>query len=215
MSVALTLATIDLGVNYVYIGGIERNKKGLGVVIDGKEKILYSINPWDLFAVEERKKISTLFNNARYATAIDLLKEIYKKVSENEKPFYQIMIDIVNAYYHWDRFDHFKAKDYLFKGIKNLEIFLSGRDNERLKQLFEKLKENKNFLLRIVDEKDTDALIYDLIANAERRAKLENKYDDALARLYRATEMLAQFKLEKNYSIRTNNLDLSKVPKNL
>ncbi|MEO0087320.1 MAG: TIGR02710 family CRISPR-associated CARF protein [candidate division WOR-3 bacterium] len=213
MSVALVLATIDLGCKYSYVGGTERDKEGLGVVIDGKEKILYSVNPWDELAVEERKKISILFNKARYASAIELLEVVCKKVSQPN--FYEIMIDIAKAYDNWDRFKHSKAKDFLFKGIKRFKDFLAGSQDKKLEELYKKLEENKEFLLRIVDEKDKKALVCDLIANAERRAKLENKYDDALARLYRAVEMIAQNRLLEKYSIKTNDVDLSKVPENL
>jgi len=37
MSVALALATIDNSSLYTYIGGAERTKEGVGVVINGKD----------------------------------------------------------------------------------------------------------------------------------------------------------------------------------
>jgi len=215
MSVALTLATIDFGFKYAYVGGTERNKEGLGIVIDGKERILYSTNPWDELAIKERKRISILFNYARYTSAIDLLKAVYSRVSEDKRPFYGIMIDIITAYENWDRFRHFEAKKYLFKGIKDFKTFLAGSDDEKLKQLLTKIEENLQFLLRITDKRECYALICDLIANAERRSKLECKYDDALARLYRTAEMIAQNKLFGKHKIKTNDVDLSKVPETI
>jgi CRISPR-associated protein (TIGR02710 family) len=46
--------------------------------------------------------------------------------------------------------------------------------------------------------------VYDLIRNAERRARME-QYDDAVARLYRATELFAQFSLRR-LGISTSNI---------
>lgn len=46
--------------------------------------------------------------------------------------------------------------------------------------------------------------VFDLIRNAERRARME-QYDDAVARLYRATELYAQFALRRR-NIYTDNI---------
>lgn len=51
MSVALTLATVQSVSRYTYVGGTERTKDGLGVVVDGKERMLHQTNPWDALAV--------------------------------------------------------------------------------------------------------------------------------------------------------------------
>ena len=50
--------------------------------------------------------------------------------------------------------------------------------------------------------------VIDLIANAQRRAQ-QNRFDDAVARLYRATEALAQIRLQQKYHLDTGNLDLT------
>jgi CRISPR-associated protein (TIGR02710 family) len=56
-------------------------------------------------------------------------------------------------------------------------------------------------------------LVWDLIANAERRIK-EGKFDDATARMYRATELGAQITLMKK-GFDTGNLDTGKLPEGL
>ncbi len=56
------------------------------------------------------------------------------------------------------------------------------------------------------------ATVEDLVANAERRAR-EGKYDDAVTRLYRATEMVAQVRfLKKPLECTTSEVPVEKVP---
>lgn len=54
MSVALALATIEESCCYSYVGGGERSKGGVGVVIDGSEKMHFIDNPWDEIAQAEK-----------------------------------------------------------------------------------------------------------------------------------------------------------------
>ena len=75
MSVALALATIEDSCCYSYVGGDERSKGGVGVVVDGKERMWFLENPWDEIAQKERKEISILFNKARYASAAEVLQK--------------------------------------------------------------------------------------------------------------------------------------------
>ena len=54
----------------------------------------------------------------------------------------------------------------------------------------------------------------DLLLNAERRAA-QGRYDDAIARTYRALELAAQTRLKTKYSLDTSDADLEKVPEGL
>ncbi|MCL6496005.1 MAG: TIGR02710 family CRISPR-associated protein [Ignavibacterium sp.] len=53
--------------------------------------------------------------------------------------------------------------------------------------------------------------ITDLIANAQRRAA-EGKYDDAVARLYRALEMLGQLEFQKEFKCSTADVKIENIP---
>jgi len=58
-------------------------------------------------------------------------------------------------------------------------------------------------------------MVEDLVANADRRSN-EGKYDDAVARLYRATEMVAQVRfLEKPLECETDKVPPERVPESL
>ncbi|HIE31816.1 MAG TPA: TIGR02710 family CRISPR-associated protein, partial [Methanosarcinales archaeon] len=54
-------------------------------------------------------------------------------------------------------------------------------------------------------------LVEDLLLNSERRAS-QGRYDDAVGRLYRALELLVQIRLKLQYGIKTDDVDVKKIP---
>ncbi|VUT26086.1 MAG: CRISPR-associated protein (Cas_Cas02710) [Candidatus Methanolliviera sp. GoM_asphalt] len=144
-----------------------------GLVIPGTERVveqnLYSA--YDKLLFDDMKKS---FNRYRFGEAKRILNQIIV-LEDREK--YERLID---AYALWDKFCHKKAFEIL-EGIKD-----------------ERISQNKEFLGRLSnDKRDAERLKYilvDLINNANRRIE-EGKYDDAVARLYRTIELIAQIKL--------------------
>ena len=57
-------------------------------------------------------------------------------------------------------------------------------------------------------------IVEDLLLNADRRAQ-QQRYDDAVGRLYRALELTAQLRLKLAYQIDTGDVDLAKLPEDL
>ena len=51
-------------------------------------------------------------------------------------------------------------------------------------------------------------MLASIINNSKRRGK-ENKFDDAVARLYRSFELIAQIRLLEKYNIDTNRVDIA------
>lgn len=213
MSVGIVLATIELGCTYSYVGGRERDKGGVGVVLDGKEKMWYLNNPWDELAISERKKVNLLFNKARYASALEILQDICTKVSQQKRPFYQMWVEVIQGYELWDKFDHKGAWHHLKKGLHQLKV-LAAKSVE-FQEKTEEIEEGVVFLKQLIKgENRGEMLAYDLIANAKRRAELEAKYDDAVARLYRAIEKIAQERLHIKV-IDPSSVDPKKIPPSL
>ena len=68
-----------------------------------------------------------------------------------------------------------------------------------------------------VCRKDTrdEAYMLDLIANADRRARIEGKYEDAVVRLYSALERGAKFHLQRQYAISTEDVKPARQPEAL
>lgn len=210
MSAAVVLATVQLGARYSYVGGVERDKGGLGVVIGGKERMLYLANPWDKLAVAEEGRIALYFNSARYSSALEVVKELKGKVTEGRRPFYELLEDLIAGYDLWDKFKHKSALPLLNKGLDRLRAYVAG--DRKMGWLLEKVDENARFLREV--QKDEELLVPDLLANAKRRAELEGKYDDGVARLYRALEMAMQVRL-KRYGIDPSRAEPGDIPEGL
>jgi len=209
MSASLVLATIELSSNFSYVGGEERNKNGIGVVIDGKEKMLYLKNPWDELAILEKKKINILFNTARYQSARDTALKAAEKVSEKNQAFFKTLALLIESYMLWDTFKYNEAGHKINNALSKLKIYCAGLDNSHPWHLLLKhIEKNAEFLKNIKKE---DNIVLDILANAKRRAEIENKHDDAVVRIYRALEKRAQLEL-KFYGIDTSDVDPNKVP---
>ena len=217
MSVALALATIETSCSYTYIGGVERAKKGLGVVINGKERMWYQDNPWDELAVSERKEACLLFNKARYAAAAEVFARTAEKVSQRNNAFFKAMQELAQGYNLWDKFRHKDARKKLYQSRNIIDASAAISDKAEIILLSNALKENLYFLEELENNQDQKGLLlfYDLLANAKRRADLEDKFDDAMARLYRAMEAMAQFRLESHYGIKTSDVKTNQIPDSL
>jgi len=213
MSVALSLATIEYSCSYSYVGGNERSKGGIGVVIDGQEKMWFLENPWDEIALSEKREASILFNKARYASAAEILEKCIERVNKDKIPFFRAMSEMIKGYELWDSFKHKKAKEKLYSCKDKILLYAFGADRKEIRSLAEKIEENINFLENL--EKSQKLYFYDLLSNAKRRAFLEKKFDDGVARLYLAIEVLAQVELNEKYGIRTSDVKPEDIPESL
>lgn len=110
----------------------------------------------------------------------------------------------------WDRFDHAQAWLLLeprMKQIQQLGLFLKRVMHSRsvIDPAFQANAAISGHGYEIVE---------DLLLNAERRAAQE-RYDDAVGRIYRALELLVQIRLKQVYGIQTGDVDITKLPEDL
>ncbi|MBC7129594.1 TIGR02710 family CRISPR-associated protein [Candidatus Bathyarchaeota archaeon] len=180
-----------------YITGERKN----GIVQPGTEQ-LQPIRPYFISAEQKLKTAIRFFNHAQYSAAATILKEILKikdpKITERAAP----ILNLAEAYAFWDKFQHEKAFQKLRK-IKMAEL----NNNKRF--LGELVRKSKN------NEQPEPYFIADLINNSERRAREEGKYDDAVARLYRTIELIAQYRLKTKYGIDPSKCPREKIPQEL
>ncbi|MCF6158478.1 MAG: TIGR02710 family CRISPR-associated protein [wastewater metagenome] len=209
MSVALSLSAVAHGFNFSYVGGTERTKGGVGTVVDGKEEVYESVNPWDFLAIDERKKISFLFNTYQFKAAKALVDDILEKNTSHKSIFKKLGF-IIDGYYSWDIFRHGEAVGKFERA--RIEELLET-DDERIR-LFARatlqLKPQLEFLSG-TQRKPDRLFALDIFSNAERRFE-EGKIDDAVVRLYRLVEMLAQERLLNNHGIDTGSVIEEKIP---
>ncbi|MCM8765048.1 MAG: TIGR02710 family CRISPR-associated CARF protein [Candidatus Omnitrophica bacterium] len=211
MSAGLILSAIENGIGSIsYIAG-ERNSEGR--VISGKERII-SFYPNEIYARKLFSEAIRSFNRYRYDLAIQLLgraRELLREEKFCEK--INFLMDLAKAYYFWDRFELKEAFDLLRNLSESSLCSEWGIKNKVGLHTQIVHEENKN--------KFCEKRIADLFLNARRRHE-EKKYDDAVARLYRLLEYIAQFQIasmglyhQENNGFDTNKLALNKIPENL
>lgn len=171
---------------------------------------LYGFKIQDKFVIEDTSKLTEfnvveentsgsimyivkkLFNNYSFIIAKELLEENFNDLNMVEQRF----SEIIDLYSKWDSFDY-TYKDYnsLIDFFTNLEV----------------LSDNINSL-KILSDKNNDLFnsykIADLINNSKRRIE-EGKYDDAVIRLYRTLELIAEVELSEKYGIKKNDIHIN------
>jgi CRISPR-associated protein (TIGR02710 family) len=215
MSVALGLATVRFGYSFSYVGGSERTKGGLGIVLDNHEEVRTGISPWSLFAVEEHRRIAEFFNAYQFSAAEILTRDLLSRpiIEVRSKLFLEIVEALCTGYSAWDRFAHKDGVDKIKWAANRLEDYINVGSYKYYEPLLQAVRQNLAWLQQLQHEtsgfkKPARRQVADLVANAERRAE-EGKYDDAVARLYRALELDGQVALTE-YSPRIKSA--SEVP---
>ncbi len=103
---------------------------------------------------------------------------------------------LCQAFHAWDVFDHRRALELLrLEGGEKLAPFIVAAVD----------------LVGEGRKASGYEVVSDLLLNAERRAA-QGRYDDAVARLYRAVEMVAQVRLERQWGTQSGNVALEKLP---
>ena len=217
MSVAMVLLAVAHEADELsYITG----KRANGVVLSGTEKPT-SVKPYFATLRQRIRIAEQFFNKAQYDAAAEILEKVLRTKDPEIREQAGPLLELSKAYSLWDRFYHMEA----FELIKNLKIQGIEGNKEflgRLKNEFKMGKSpEKEAPGRAEGSAPSDAgfpepyLIADLINNAERRVLEGNKYDDAVARLYRTVELLAQFRLRKAHGISTSSVRPEQVPREL
>jgi CRISPR-associated protein (TIGR02710 family) len=195
------------------VGGKERTKNGLGIVKDGQEEIYDNVNPWDFLAIEERKNIAVLFNQYQFKAAKGLTDSLIGRSAKYRAVFKKIGL-LIEGYNMWDLFRHQDAIQ-LF-GKARTDDILEGED-DAIRNFTGAAKNHLKYLKENADAKNKHSSLFqicDLYSNAERRAE-EGKVDDAVLRLYRVVEMIAQERLINAYKIDTSDVRADQIPASL
>lgn len=223
MSSGLVLASIGQKCKYSYIGTDDiggRDKDGVGNVMDGFELVIEQDDPYESYAIFEFERGKVFFDKYQFQAArlnFDDAKQ--KSKSEELRKLAEIYVKIVDLYDVWDKFDIVINNNYmLFYQLKKF-ILKDINQDEYVKNHFLKyhplfisqMEKNIEFLEKKISHQkrvSIDNINYylpDLLNNAQRRID-EGKYDDAVARLYRAIELIAQIKLTREGFINEQNL---------
>lgn len=196
MSVGLVIAALEAGVELSLVRG---ERADLVQVLDGSE-VASLVAAWELRCRRLLEESDRLFDGYHFASAEAVLEQMLQSypLSTSLRHEIQHRVTLCRAFDAWDRFDHPQAQRLL-------------RPHHDL------FPQQWAFLLRLTGT-DRRAggyeAVYDLLLNAARRAA-QGRYDDAVARLYRALELLAQTRLLQAYELDSSDLQLSRLPENL
>lgn len=192
MSAAMACCGMFYSKALISVGG----DRSTGEVSSGTEIINYQ----NLYKIYDRisiARVRRLFNSHNFMQCIELLEKIVD-LRFNKETY----LNICRSYYSWDNMDFENAYEYLTKADLSLVEIIEIR---------EKLKKNLKALGIIINSRSLNLkncyILASLINNAMRKAD-EYKYDDAIARLYRSFELIAQVQLSK-YDIISSDVDIS------
>ncbi|HLI49019.1 MAG TPA: TIGR02710 family CRISPR-associated CARF protein [Chthonomonas sp.] len=217
MAAALALQARDWRCIFSYVGGAQRTSNGVGIVVSGKEQVLHTSNPWDALGFQTTERFAVLFDQHAFAAAAEVAKVARNNTSSPSlKRELNALCQLAEAYDAWDRFDHKQALSKLqeaMRAINDLAAALPSLRSHTLERLFDS---HYQILQQLASDPLPDQQhIKDLVSNAKRR-KEEGRLDDAVARLYRAVEALAQLALKERHQIpNTKAVPLSSIPEPL
>ena len=190
MSAAMACCGMFYSKDLITISGDRRN----GVVSTGTESIQYQ-NLYKVYDKFSLMRVRNYFNANRFYTASEILENVVDESINTEN-----MMNLVKGYFLWDNMEFEEAYEHLTK------LDLNGFE---LSEIKDDLKFNLKALGAIVRSPHENLkncyILASLINNSIRRAE-EYKYDDAIARLYRAFELIAQIRLS-SYRLNSSDID--------
>jgi CRISPR-associated protein (TIGR02710 family) len=208
MSLALGMAAMDYGLE-LYLTTTFR--KDIIRVSAGESTEMISTS---LINVERKLEqfLPLLLKQYDYTAAIDQLDSLLYSfpLPKDSKTMIRRLRDICRAFEAWDQFRHEEAWNFLSGYLQHRELQSYGKYLKRIIQSRADIDPDFQTTNGITGH--GYEIIEDLVMNAERRA-VQQRYDDAVGRLYRALELLVQIHLLKNHQIKTGNVDISRIPK--
>ncbi len=207
MIAGLALALTGQGVTFSYVGGTRRDETGR--VISGHEKIRLLEDPTTRYYTQEWSAFRQAWNAGRMLEAQAWLERILSRpLTPSEERFHRHLLGITRGMDAWDRFQHAEALERFRAHLEPALAIAEAWHHGAKVRVLTALEEAQAFLERIVQArgKPVPELLQDLLANAERRAQA-GRYDDALARLYRAVELAAEVDLYERHGLRIREPD--------
>lgn len=216
LRVGAVLAAMMRGVEIVH-QRVKRYTGGRWEDYEAKDiELLTMGNPLEDTGLLREGQAVALFNRRDYAAAALVFEDILQRVIGVERThYYRGLLLLAEGYGAWDVADYDTALERLSDARRELSVdFVDPALADRVAALTNQIKANLSFLGR-VRGKGRDSLslekVVDMVENARRRIVDQERYDDGVARLYRAVEMWHQWRLRSHYSISTKRVKWEQV----
>ncbi|MGB9625689.1 MAG: TIGR02710 family CRISPR-associated CARF protein [Phycisphaerae bacterium] len=203
-----------------YVTG-DRDDTGRVTVATG----VRSIAPDRVLAHRRLQMAVEHFHTGSYAVARDIARPLCESERLPDEHLRAIALSVHllgEAYEAWDRFDYRAAAAKLRDSQRywpqdRPADALAGRPSTMWTWVENAGKLAANYALiqavrdAVKDGEFAPAIAGDLLANADRCLRRKD-WDDAVTRLYRACELLAQIRLWREYKQKTGNIDPTQLP---
>ncbi|MEK6818631.1 MAG: TIGR02710 family CRISPR-associated CARF protein, partial [Nanoarchaeota archaeon] len=196
----------DIKVHLLYIHASYKIKEdGVFGEVRGTEKLVELEQPIDSLSFVLALEGIVAFNLQRYEQATKIFTPLTNNTTGDKSILYRGLTLLSIGYEQWDKMNFADA----LKSLEEVKINLEKvKYFESVLGVIAKVDDNINTIKKLINNSKM-SIILDLYSNALRRMN-ENRFDDALARLYACVERITQFQLEK-YGIDTKIPDYSKI----
>lgn len=186
MSAALVLAASELFQSFSYVGGEQREKGGLGVTLEGRERMVYQGNPWTDLAIREVERSSDLWAGCQFEAAANVLRKVAPRVPHRLR--FEALAGLSEAMAARHRLDFREAQKALGIAQKSLAYLFDGCQDHGILKF---VSDSMGICTACSKDSANDILLRELLDNTLRTAS-QGRFEDAAARLYRAMEMQGQ-----------------------
>lgn len=191
MSAALVLASLELFSQFSYVGGDQREKGGLGITIDSREKVLYQGNPWNELAIREIQRAEDLWLSGQFDAVGRVFREVAPRMPHSLR--FEAFAVLADGLAARQRLDFSSARGLLKTALGRLRpMFEADQDRGPLPFIEQTLDRCES----CASGKSSNDFLRELLDNSLQTAAL-GRFEDAAARLYRAMEMQGQLWLEE------------------
>ena len=213
MASAMTLAGFPFSTQ-VWLGNPNSTKDPSA---DSSPQADPSENPWDEEAPRIRQDGCEMFNLGWHEAAARIFQTLEHRISGGSKPMYRALVDIAQGYGLWEQLQYRHAWEKLKSGIKALELASVWGGPPGMDRLIKSLKDNLRFLESLaLDAKEIKpSLALDLFAWAKRRGDRGREIEMATRVLFRGLEASAQYHLFKGYQIKSWDITVEQLPKEM
>jgi CRISPR-associated protein (TIGR02710 family) len=212
----VNMGAIFHNVNTLYQYMDHREKDGSFEFVEETKRMIRLDNPLEKSGLLKVAYAAMMFNGRKYRAASVLLSDILSKIEGSDLiVLYEGLKKVADGYSEWDRADYRQAYQLLCAAVKILDNrFVNEKLRKQLAPVAQGLHGNIEFLRSIDEKKLTIPLIADMLSNARRRIRDEERYDDGVARIYRTIEMAVQLLLVKS-SVDYLNVNWSSIRKEI
>jgi CRISPR-associated protein (TIGR02710 family) len=186
MSAALVLAATEVFSQFSYVGGAQRQQGGLGVTVDGLEKVFYQVNPWSDLAIREIERARDLWDGCLFDAAAQVLRATAARVPQRLR--FTAVADVADAMAARHRLDFRRAVELLGAAGKALPALYDGQEDH---ELLAWVRHALTICDACTKPGANPVFLRELLDNTLRTAA-QGRFEDAAARLYRAMEMQGQ-----------------------